>query len=274
MGIAFCPGSEGMTTDCTDQRFYASSYGRFNTPDPYAASGGTKDPGSWNRYAYALGDPVQYADPKGTNVESCTIGSCDGGGGGCGIIYGLLDGDLGTETGCYNPCDELACFPETNVPVAPTCEQSETAFVSAYLSKRNSPLAGYASYIVAASDLSGIDDRFIVALAGVETTYGKTQQTSPTWGHYNAFNNSAHCAALSSTSDCGKADPYSSYGEAITDVISLLTGGKYFGSGLVTPGTINSTYNRTPTTDDLVTIYQQLDPKATTNFKVNFSRCP
>jgi RHS repeat-associated protein len=32
--------------DYADQRFYASTYGRFNTPDPYQASGGPNDPGS------------------------------------------------------------------------------------------------------------------------------------------------------------------------------------------------------------------------------------
>jgi hypothetical protein len=48
-----------------DQRFYASSYGRFNTPDPYQASGGPNDPGSWNRYSYGAGDPVNRHDPRG-----------------------------------------------------------------------------------------------------------------------------------------------------------------------------------------------------------------
>lgn len=49
--------------DYADQRFYASTYGRFNTPDPYVASSkGANDPnspGSWNRYDYAkcVGQP-------------------------------------------------------------------------------------------------------------------------------------------------------------------------------------------------------------------------
>jgi RHS repeat-associated protein len=63
-----------MTGSCTriDQRFYASSYGRFNTPGPYVAGGAAKgsasnpeDPGSWNRYAYVEGDPVNKVDPSG-----------------------------------------------------------------------------------------------------------------------------------------------------------------------------------------------------------------
>jgi RHS repeat-associated protein len=44
--------------DYADQRFYASTYGRFNTADQYTASGGPGDPGSWNRYSYTEGDPV------------------------------------------------------------------------------------------------------------------------------------------------------------------------------------------------------------------------
>ena len=49
--------------DYADQRFYASSYGRFNSADPYAGSAGPSDPGSWNRYAYTRGDPINRGDP-------------------------------------------------------------------------------------------------------------------------------------------------------------------------------------------------------------------
>ena len=53
------------TLDYADQRFYASTYGRFNTPDRYGASAKLKDPTSWNRYAYVLNDPVNGYDPTG-----------------------------------------------------------------------------------------------------------------------------------------------------------------------------------------------------------------
>jgi len=61
---------DGFTgLDYADQRFYASSYGRFNSPDPYSAEeGGTddpSDPGSWNSYAYVGGDPANFYDPEG-----------------------------------------------------------------------------------------------------------------------------------------------------------------------------------------------------------------
>ena len=51
--------------DYADQRMYASSLGRFNTADPYRASAGASDPGSWNRYSYVGGDPVNLYDPNG-----------------------------------------------------------------------------------------------------------------------------------------------------------------------------------------------------------------
>ena len=78
--------------DYADQRYYASSYGRFNTADQYMASAGPGDPGSWNRYAYVAGDPVNRVDPTGqefmgaqdcmANPEQCQ--SDDGGGWGFG----------------------------------------------------------------------------------------------------------------------------------------------------------------------------------------------
>jgi hypothetical protein len=49
--------------DNADQRFYASTYGRFNTPD--RRGGRLSNPGSLNRYAYVLGDPVNHNDPRG-----------------------------------------------------------------------------------------------------------------------------------------------------------------------------------------------------------------
>jgi hypothetical protein len=43
------------------------------TPDPYMASGGPKDPGSWNRYAYGSADPVNNNDPSGLDENPPTL---------------------------------------------------------------------------------------------------------------------------------------------------------------------------------------------------------
>ncbi len=50
--------------DYADQRYYARVAGRFLTADRYKASGGAADPGSWNRYSYVQGDPVNFNDPQ------------------------------------------------------------------------------------------------------------------------------------------------------------------------------------------------------------------
>jgi RHS repeat-associated protein len=42
-----------------------SPVGRFNTPDPLAGRASATNPGSWNRYTYAGGDPVNFSDPSG-----------------------------------------------------------------------------------------------------------------------------------------------------------------------------------------------------------------
>jgi RHS repeat-associated protein len=51
-------------------RYYASSTGRFMSPDPvgdWAAS--IDDPQSWNQYAYVEGNPLKMVDPNGTCGE-------------------------------------------------------------------------------------------------------------------------------------------------------------------------------------------------------------
>lgn len=55
-------------------RYYSPVYRRFTSPDPYRASGGPADPGSWNRYAYVNGDPINFSDPSGLLAEA----ACDG----------------------------------------------------------------------------------------------------------------------------------------------------------------------------------------------------
>jgi len=77
--------AEVIGLDYASNRMYASAYGRFNTPDPYARSAGPGDPGSWNRYSYTRGDPVNRRDPNGTCDEdtATSVNVCD--------TYSLLD---------------------------------------------------------------------------------------------------------------------------------------------------------------------------------------
>jgi RHS repeat-associated protein len=72
--------------DYADQRYHQPGVGRFMTPDAYAGSALTISPGSWNRYAYALGDPINGFDRKGTttcwDLAADYEEGCDQGGGG------------------------------------------------------------------------------------------------------------------------------------------------------------------------------------------------
>ena len=62
--------------DYADQRYHEPGMGRFTSPDPSASSAKLSDPGSWNRYAYVGGDPVNRADPSGQDYCD-TSGNCE-----------------------------------------------------------------------------------------------------------------------------------------------------------------------------------------------------
>jgi hypothetical protein len=44
--------------------------GRFMSPDPLMASATVYDPQTWNRYTYALNNPLKYTDPTGMKEEN------------------------------------------------------------------------------------------------------------------------------------------------------------------------------------------------------------
>ncbi|HXM48295.1 MAG TPA: RHS repeat-associated core domain-containing protein, partial [Pyrinomonadaceae bacterium] len=50
-------------------RYFASTQGRFTSPDPLMASAYVENPQSWNRYSYALNNPLKYVDPEGMKSE-------------------------------------------------------------------------------------------------------------------------------------------------------------------------------------------------------------
>src|SRR5581483_2869357 len=59
---------DGVGLDYADQRYYGPGSGRFMTPDPSTDNVDYADPGSWNAYAYANGDPINFNDPDGTTA--------------------------------------------------------------------------------------------------------------------------------------------------------------------------------------------------------------
>jgi RHS repeat-associated protein len=99
--------------DYADQRYYSSIMGRFLTPDPYKAGSGTGDPSnpqSWNRYAYASSDPVNFHDPHGLLADAAD-GYCPSEFESCGEWDWL---DQGGGDGITFPCKAPAGF--TRIP--------------------------------------------------------------------------------------------------------------------------------------------------------------
>ncbi len=69
---------DGLGLDYADQRYYGSGTGRFLTADPAGLAIATPaSPASWNRYAYVASDPVNFADPGGTDLQYIGCGTFD-----------------------------------------------------------------------------------------------------------------------------------------------------------------------------------------------------
>jgi len=71
-----CSGKERDSESGNDYfgaRYYASTMGRFMSPDPFIPFNLKRDefqawianPQHWNKYAYALNNPLKYTDPTG-----------------------------------------------------------------------------------------------------------------------------------------------------------------------------------------------------------------
>ena len=64
-GVASPALRDAGFTVSLDQRYYASNYGRFLTPDRFRMSAHLSDPRSWNRYMYSDDDSINLNDPDG-----------------------------------------------------------------------------------------------------------------------------------------------------------------------------------------------------------------
>jgi RHS repeat-associated protein len=60
---------DGETTlDFAQARYYSNKSGRLTSTDPLLASAKPANPQTWNRYTYALNNPLAYADPSGLEL--------------------------------------------------------------------------------------------------------------------------------------------------------------------------------------------------------------
>jgi RHS repeat-associated protein len=60
--------------DFAQARYYANVQGRFTSPDPMLSSGQIGAPQTWNRYTYALNNPLRFVDPLGLYTWSASLG--------------------------------------------------------------------------------------------------------------------------------------------------------------------------------------------------------
>ena len=106
----------GTGLDYAGQRWYTSTYGRFNRPDPSGTSAHIGSPSSWNRYAYVLGDPIGSNDPSGLDCgQDSLFGFCSADDG---SDVGS-NGDSGTDGGGgISACDDPANL-NPNCSIAP-----------------------------------------------------------------------------------------------------------------------------------------------------------
>jgi RHS repeat-associated protein len=55
--------------DFMQARYYSNMQGRFTSVDPLMASAQASNPQTWNRYTYALNNPLNYVDPTGLDPD-------------------------------------------------------------------------------------------------------------------------------------------------------------------------------------------------------------
>jgi RHS repeat-associated protein len=69
------PSGAGATElDYMHARFYSGRVGRFLSPDPiFDAKRALRQPQMWNRYAYALNNPLRFIDPTGMLTYQATV---------------------------------------------------------------------------------------------------------------------------------------------------------------------------------------------------------
>ena len=173
-------------------RVYNSFAGRFNTADPYKASAGPSDPGTWNRYSYTAGDPVNRRDPSGllfqdpgsyASYEDC-ISNAFYGSGDCpinddddGATWALACQDLLPNPACYSRTYAVPPGAGNGGSSAPpTCSGVLLSEVQLFLQQDDPKLLAWdpdlASQFVATGATDGVDPRLMASIATLESGHG------------------------------------------------------------------------------------------------------
>jgi RHS repeat-associated protein len=234
----------GTGLDYADQRWHVAGSGRFLTSDPYQASGGAGDPGSWNRFGYVGGDPSNYIDGSGLLRSNCSDvklclpagdGSESASPGGGGSASGCSVMQIGSSfvpnlANCYVPPDPPE---QQNQPdQLPSCDVLLADMIDDYLEHyqgmtgTGSPLyTGLATVgtpgvtagtlLVGMGRRFGIDPAFILGIARAESSLGTNPNVRG--GRYNIYGNSAHY----------NTNRYADYRTPTVDTFQNLTGPLY-----------------------------------------------
>jgi RHS repeat-associated protein len=113
--------------DYAVNRYEQPGYGRFLSPDPYKASAGLADPGSWNRYAYVQGDPVNNTDSSGLLLDRLDCYFCDQP-----IGFGGSDDSTGRRIQYSNDLDVFYAYHTQTADGGWVCNSNiQTAFTTA-----------------------------------------------------------------------------------------------------------------------------------------------
>ena len=127
--------------DYAGQRYYSNVTGRFFSPDPGGiATADPMDPGSWNRYAYVQGDPVNHQDRSGLflSAQSCINDADACGAEDWGLWIGLPGGNGAGVAGGGNPCSNAWLAYAFNEGIASGCYDTNAGQAS-----RSAPQAKY-----------------------------------------------------------------------------------------------------------------------------------
>lgn len=101
-----------------------------------------------------------------------------------------------------------------------------------YLETQDSPLAPYADTFVSQADLYNLDWRFVAAIAGRESTFGKAEPCTNAWG-WGIYGTNTYC--------------FGSYDEAIRTISKSLREDYMDKRGAQTVGDIGAMYASSPT---------------------------
>lgn len=137
---------------------------------------------------------------------------------------------LGASTSVFEEVEEMYSYnahPEIEYEIGRSPQDERVAKLEGFLYSKGSPMASYSDLIVYYSDIYGVDPRLCVAIAGLESGYGRVVfRPYNAWGFYS-----------------GRG--WGSWEESIREYMEGMNRG-YFSEGARTPEAIGKNYAADP----------------------------